>query len=92
MMLLKVLFQLLMKKILVMKELKHLTSSSLEDRSLVSHLPLQNSDFNDANFYDLERVNSVEEPIEDNKGSHVLFPPCEEEEDSQEYEVIGTHF
>lgn len=55
-------------------------SSSLEEKCLVSHLPLQIFDFNDVNFDDMERADFVEEHIEDEKSSHVLIPPCEEED------------
>lgn len=59
---------------------------------MVSFVPIQTSEFNDWSFDDLKRINFIENPLENEDFSNVMYPSCEEEHQNQYYEDIDTLF
>jgi hypothetical protein len=59
---------------------------------LVSHFPSQVSKFNDAFVDDLDRVDFIEKPSDDEDFLDVVIPLCEEEDGSHECGSIDRLF
>ena len=55
------------------------TSTSPEDKDLVSHIPLQVCEFNDESFDDLKREDFIKKLFEGEELSSAPSPSCEEE-------------